>query len=191
MTQEEALTLLGLEPGATRTDIIAAHRELAQMLHPDKFGENQTLRRRAESQMKSINQARDVLMGKTAEQRRSYQAQSIPVDSPEHIAHEADIRANAAEAARIQLGIQTITLKERRGGYVSMVAVAFVALLVSRFLRGTVGGLILSIASALVVWGIVDIVTISGQIKVLDSRARELVRTRDRARDISRRAREL
>ena len=39
MTQEEALTLLGLEPGATRTDIIAAHRELAQMLHPDKFGE--------------------------------------------------------------------------------------------------------------------------------------------------------
>ena len=141
--------------------------------------------------MKSINQARDVLMGKTAEQRRSYQAQSIPVDSPENIAHEADIRANAAEAARIQLGIQTITLKERRGGYVSMVAVAFVALLVSRFLRGTVGGLILSVASALVVWGIVDIVTISGQIKVLDSRVRELVRTRDRARDISRRAREL
>ncbi|WP_308616700.1 J domain-containing protein, partial [uncultured Enorma sp.] len=62
MTRDEALSVLGLEPGASRAEILAAHRELAQMLHPDKFGENKRLRARAEQQMKRINEARDVLL---------------------------------------------------------------------------------------------------------------------------------
>ena len=71
MTRDEALTTLGLDEGATREEIQIAHRELAQMLHPDKFSENKRLRSRAEQQMKRINEARDVLLKSAGSARRS------------------------------------------------------------------------------------------------------------------------
>ena len=38
MTTEEAFATLGLKPGASRDDIITAHRQLMSKLHPDKGG---------------------------------------------------------------------------------------------------------------------------------------------------------
>ena len=61
MTVDEALSVLGLESDAAPDDIEVAWRELAQMLHPDRYGSNAKLRRRAERQMSRINEARDVL----------------------------------------------------------------------------------------------------------------------------------
>ncbi len=38
MTQAEAYDVLGLKPGASDDDIIAAHRKLMQKMHPDRGG---------------------------------------------------------------------------------------------------------------------------------------------------------
>lgn len=54
MTEEEALEVLGLEPGATETQVREAHRTLMKRLHPDQGGTNYLASR--------VNQAKDVLL---------------------------------------------------------------------------------------------------------------------------------
>lgn len=54
MSIEEALEVLGLQPGASKEEIVAAHKRLMQKIHPDKGGSGYLARR--------INQAKDVLL---------------------------------------------------------------------------------------------------------------------------------
>ena len=55
MTREEAFAVLGLKPGASVDDIVAAHRRLMRAAHPDAGGSDWLASR--------INQARDILVG--------------------------------------------------------------------------------------------------------------------------------
>ena len=107
------------------------------------------------------------------------------------IAREAQMRSEASEAARIAYVTQARTLRERRGSYIKMVIIsALVAVICSR-LRGTVGALGFSISTGLVIWGVVDAVMLTNQIKVLDKRAMDMARARDAAAKIAAEAQEL
>ncbi len=107
------------------------------------------------------------------------------------IAREAQMRSEASEAARIAYVTQARTLRERRGSYIKMVIIsALVAVICSR-LRGKVGALGFSISTGLVIWGVVDAVMLTNQIKVLDKRAMDMVRARDAAAKIAAEAQEL
>jgi DnaJ homolog subfamily C member 19 len=55
MTREEAFEVLGLQPGASESDIREAHRRLMRGAHPDAGGSDWLAAR--------INQARDILLG--------------------------------------------------------------------------------------------------------------------------------
>lgn len=107
------------------------------------------------------------------------------------IAREAQMRSEASEAARIAYVTQGRTLRERRGSYIKMVIIsALVAVICSR-LRGTVGALGFSISTGLVIWGVVDAVMLTNQIKVLEKRAMDMARARDAAAKIAAEAQEL
>lgn len=198
MTRDEALSVLGLKSDATRDEVQVAYRELAQMLHPDKFAGNKRLRERAEQQMRSINEARDVLLKGSGSRSRAGSAHgssaarpSSAPRTPDQIAFEAEARAHAVETARLTVVSQARTLRERRGGMFSLTVVAGLVALVTVRMAGALGTLIFSVSSMLLVWGIVDVAMYSNQVRVLDRRARDLLRQRDAARDIARRAREL
>jgi hypothetical protein len=57
MTVDEAYAVLGLSPGASEAEIRASHLRLMRAAHPDNGGSDWLASR--------INQARDVLLGKT------------------------------------------------------------------------------------------------------------------------------
>lgn len=54
MTRAQAYEILGLKPGASREDIITAHKRMMQKMHPDRGGSDYLAA--------EINQAKDILL---------------------------------------------------------------------------------------------------------------------------------
>ena len=184
MTRDEALSVLGLSSDAGREDITAAYRELAQMLHPDKYGDSKRLRERAERQMRSINEARDVLL-KGARSASSCAADPSRVDRNTRLRAAAAARAQAAETARLTVVAQIRTLSENRRRAVTFLIIGLIGMLIASRMRGTLRMLGFPICSTLAIWGVVDIVNATGQLGVLRRRVRELQSDRDAARAVA------
>lgn len=55
MSRAEAYQVLGLQPGASETEIIRAHRRIVQKVHPDRGGSDYLAAR--------VNRAKDILLG--------------------------------------------------------------------------------------------------------------------------------
>lgn len=63
----EALDVLGLKRGATPVEIKEAYRDMVKVWHPDRFGSDARLRRKAEDKLKEINDAYRVLQSRSAD----------------------------------------------------------------------------------------------------------------------------
>jgi hypothetical protein len=61
MRREECYRILEVPPDATPEQIRSAWRELTKVWHPDRFGNDEKLRRRAEEKLKEINRAYETL----------------------------------------------------------------------------------------------------------------------------------
>lgn len=61
MDRIECFRILDLPVGASQEEIRTAWRELNKVWHPDRFGSDEALRRKAEEKLKAINQAYELL----------------------------------------------------------------------------------------------------------------------------------
>jgi len=62
----KAYELLGVKPGVSSGELKAAHRDLAKVWHPDRFGHDLRLQEKAQEKLKEINEAYELLLsGKT------------------------------------------------------------------------------------------------------------------------------
>src|SRR5690349_536338 len=61
MDRTEAFKTLGVASTATPPEIKKAHRDLAKLWHPDRFGTDPHLRHKAEETLKGINEAYQLL----------------------------------------------------------------------------------------------------------------------------------
>ena len=52
---DKCIEMLGLKPGASQDEVTQAYRDLVNVWHPDRFADNQRLRKKAEEKLKEIN----------------------------------------------------------------------------------------------------------------------------------------
>lgn len=62
MRLEDCYQLLDVQPGASDEELKAAHRDLTKVWHPDRFGNDPLLRRKAEEKLKAINEAYETIL---------------------------------------------------------------------------------------------------------------------------------
>ena len=176
MNRSEALRILGLGDDASREDIRTAYRESAQILHPDRFANNKKLQERATEQFKNLQEAYELLMGKRGRSDAGGSSGSAARRSGAGLdeAREIEARLVGIAAARVQLVAQRDMLyDERRNGAAFLAIGGIVALLLWRRRAGLLMA-VAGIASAVAVWGAVQIISVQRSISTLNGRLKEL-----------------
>lgn len=62
MLLDDCYRLLDLDPRASDEEVNRAHRDLMKVWHPDRFGHDPSLRRKAEEKLKAVNAAHDTIL---------------------------------------------------------------------------------------------------------------------------------
>lgn len=168
MNRNEALRILGLDDEASIEDVKIAYKETVQILHPDRFASNKKLQNRATEQFKNLQEAYEFLMKNAG--RASGKKEGPTSRSGSHSRSDMlEARLAGISAARVQLVAQRDSFSDsRRNGLLMAVGGAIVGFLLRRIPA------IAAIASACAVWGIVDAISATNNIKSLDERLSEL-----------------
>jgi len=111
MRLDECYRLLELQPGASAEELKRAHRDLTKVWHPDRFGHDTTLRRKAEEKLKAINEAYETILASGPGQyRRHQQHREERKEENEAPAWRVRWRGHEAHAANLP---DIVTLVER------------------------------------------------------------------------------
>jgi len=178
LTYDEALRFMGLEESATQDDVKVAYREMAQILHPDRFGGNEKLQERATEQFKQLNEAKDVLTSGRATRSSSSRAPRSAGPAPAYDSREAQLNARITgiQAARESIvAYRDMQEDDRRNGLI-MTVVGLIAVAIGHRIP-IVDGL----GGALAVWGIIKTINAHMTMKVLDGKLAELAKERKAA----------
>jgi hypothetical protein len=184
MTREEALRLLGLNEDATEEDIKLAYKEMAQILHPDKYADNKRLAERATEQFKHVNEAREVLLGRKASRRRGAararsgaggRARESADAGPADRAASLKARLAGIAAARTQLIAQLDAERDRRRIGLFLLVGGILAAIVGRVIRP-----LLAVTSVALVWGGIQLFTSQASIRLINGHLAELAKERER-----------
>ncbi|MCL2826669.1 MAG: J domain-containing protein, partial [Eggerthellaceae bacterium] len=171
MNRTEALRVLGLDEDATAQDIKVAYKEMAQILHPDRFASSKKLQDRATEQFKNLQEAYDLLAsgkaggapsgGTSGAQRGRSSGYSA--------AQEYEARMAGIAAARAQLVAQRDTLLDERRNALIMLGIGVVICLFLRRYPIAVG-----LGSTAVIWGIVRTASTLSTLKNLNEHIQQL-----------------
>lgn len=180
LTYDEALRFMGLDDEATDQDVKVAYREMAQILHPDRFSGNEKLQDRATEQFKALNEAKDILTSTNPSKSgpRSSRTSRQATATPRYDTREAQLNAriNGIQTAREGLVAYRDAEEESRRNGLIMVALGVVGVLIGRRIVWIDG-----IAGALAVWGIIKTVNSHMMLRTLDAKLDELAKQRKAA----------
>jgi DnaJ domain len=98
LLHEEALAVLALDPGATAAEIKESYRDLVKVWHPDRFGSDPRLRRKAEEKLRQINDAYRVLQSPKPDFTR------VDAEHPSYAEPSAASRKYGTRSSRIIIG---------------------------------------------------------------------------------------
>lgn len=176
MNRIEALRILGLDEDATFDDIKVAYKEMAQILHPDRFSSSKKLQDRATEQFKNLQEAYDVLQREGGKKSRKTSSQTSKRHYSPSNAYEARIAGIAA--ARIQLVAQKdAMLDERRNALIIGAIGALIALVLRRLPVG------IALGTTAIVYGIIRLASAQSTISNLDEHIRRLNKEQKRLQE--------
>lgn len=176
MYRDEALRVLGLEEGASEEDIKLAYKEMAQILHPDKFNANQKLKDRATEQFKQVNEAREILLSNkgrrgSGQQRATTAGSTYAQGRRSHNNRAAvlEARLNGIAAARVQLVAQRDAEEDSRKIGLIMLAGGVIAAAIGRRMPA-----LLAVSSTALIWGIIKIINAQATIRTMNKHLTQL-----------------
>ncbi len=79
----KAYELLGVKPGVSMRELKAAHRDLAKVWHPDRFGHDPRLQEKTQEKLKEINEAYELVSsGKVPRSQPPPAAETVYASAP-------------------------------------------------------------------------------------------------------------